>query len=148
MMNSRFPCIQGFFKAGCDFKTNFHSRPTDTHNNLLHSPIIFNPWILQNPIVKELTNYGNTQKKVLHPEYFSMTKDVRHRKVIDLLDHQGLKPSNELKDDPDFFELNALLHFRLSNAIKAFGKRNHVSTLRSTGVLLPKDGKTGRTPLD
>ena len=65
--------------------------------------------------------------------------------VIDLLDHQGLKPINELKDNPDFSELNWLSHFRLSNA---FGKRNHVSTLRSTGVPLPKDGKTGRTPLD
>ena len=36
----------------------------------------------------------------------------------------------------------------MSNAIKAFGKRNHVSTLRSTGVPLPKDGQKGRTPLD
>ena len=65
-----------------------------------------------------------------------------------MLDHQGLKPLNELKDDPDVSELSWLSHFRLSNAIKAFGKHNHVSTLRSTGVSLPKDGKTGRTPLD
>ena len=36
----------------------------------------------------------------------------------------------------------------MSNVIKAFGKRNHVSTLRSTGVPLPKNGKMGRTPLD
>ena len=84
---------------------------------------------------------------MLHPEDFSLTKDVRHRKVNDLLDHQCLKPVNELKDDPDFPELIWLSHFRLSNAIKAFGKRNHVSTLRSTGVSLPKDGKTGRNLL-
>ena len=87
-------------------------------------------------------------KQVLHPEDFSISKEARHRKIIDLLDHQGLKPLNELKDDPDFSELNWLSYFRLSNVIKAFGKRNHVSTLRSTGVPLPKDGKTGRTPLD
>ena len=82
MMNSSFPCIQGFFKAWCDFKTNFHFRPTDTHNNLLHSPIFFNPLILQNPTVKEFTNYGSTKKKVLSPEDFLLTKEVRHRKVF------------------------------------------------------------------
>ena len=87
-------------------------------------------------------------KKVHHPEDFSLTKDVRPRKLIDLLDHQGLKPLNELKDDPDFAELNWISHFRLSNAIKAFGKRNHVSTIRSTGDPLPNDVKTGRTPFD
>ena len=121
MMNSSFPCIQGLFKAWCDFKTNFHFRPTDTHNNLLHSPIFFKPWILQNPKVKESTNYGNLKKKVIQPEDFSLAKDVRHRKVIDLLDHEGLKPLNKLTDDPDFSELNWLSHFILSNAIKAFG---------------------------
>ena len=87
-------------------------------------------------------------KKVLRPEEFSLSKDVRHRKVIDLLDHQGFKPLNELKDDPDFAELNWLSHFRLTNAIKAFGRRNHVSMLRSTGVPLPTDVKMGRAPFD
>merc|ERR1712163_98091 len=43
MTTSQYPCIQGFFQAWSDFKTNFHFRPTDTHNNLLHSPIFFNP---------------------------------------------------------------------------------------------------------
>ena len=148
MMNTSFLCIQGFFKAWCDLKINFHFRPTDTNNNLLHSSIFFNPWILQNPTVKEFTNYGNIKKKVLHPEDFSLTKDVRHWKAIDLLDHQGLKPLNKLKDDLDFSQLNWLSQFRLSNAIKAFGKRNHVSMLRSTGVPLSKDDKLGRTPLD
>ena len=70
-----------------------------------------------------------------------MTKDVRYRKLINLLDHQGFKPLNELKDDPDFAEMNWLSHFRLTNAIKAFGKRNHVSMSGSTR-------KTSRTPLD
>ena len=66
-------------------------------------------------------------KKVLHPEDFSLTKDARHRKVIDLLDHQGLKPLKGPKDNPDFAVLNWLSHFRLTNAIKAFGRHNHVS---------------------
>ena len=147
MISSQFPCIQGFFQAWSDFKTNFHFRPMDTHNNLLHSPIFFNPWILQSPSVKDFSNYGKIPKKTLLPEDFSISKEVRHRKLIDLLDHQGLKPLNELKDDPDFAEINWLSYFRLSNSIKAFAKRNHVSTIKATGVSLPKD-KTGRTPLD
>ena len=145
MVNSRFPCIQGFYKAWNYFKTNFHFRPSDTRNKLFHSPIFFNPWILRNIKVKEFANYGETRKKILLPEDFSLTKEVRHRKVIYLLFHQGFKPLNELKDDPDFAELNWLSHFRLTNAIKAFGKRNHVSMSGSTRVPLPKDGKTGRT---
>ena len=119
----------------------------DTHNNLLHSPIFFNPWILQSPSVKDFSNYGKIPKKTLQPEDFSLSKEVRHRKIIDLLDHQGLKPLNELKDDPDFAEINWLSYFRLSNTIKAFAKRNHVSMTTATGVSLPKD-KTGKTPLD
>ena len=82
---------------------------------------------------------------------FSLTRsaDIVSGSIKRLSTHQqDLKPLNKLKDDPDFAELNWLSYFILSNAVKVFGKRNHVSTLRSTGVPLPKDGKTGRTPLD
>ena len=47
MIKKIFPCIEGFFKAWIDFKTVYHFRPAKTHNNLLHSPIFFNPWILR-----------------------------------------------------------------------------------------------------
>ena len=43
MLSNKFPCIKGFFKVWLDFKTSIHFRPTDPHNNLLHSPIFFNP---------------------------------------------------------------------------------------------------------
>ena len=67
MISKNFPCIESFFKAWTDFKTSFHFRPAKTHNNLLHSPIFFNPWILRNPTVKDLANYGDmkTEKEYL-----------------------------------------------------------------------------------
>ena len=58
MKSNNFPCIEGFFKAWLDFKTSFLLRPTDMHNNLLHSPIFFNPCILQNLSVKDFAEYG------------------------------------------------------------------------------------------
>ena len=61
MISKNFPCIESFFKTCTDFKTSFHFRPAKTHNNFLHSPIFFNPWILQNPTVKDLANYGETK---------------------------------------------------------------------------------------
>ena len=61
MISKKFPCIKGFFKAWMDFKTSFHFRPVDTHNNLLHSPIFFNPWILRNSTVKDFSEYGDAK---------------------------------------------------------------------------------------
>ena len=43
MINNKFPCIEGFFKAWVDFKTSYHFRPAKTQNNLLHSLMFFNP---------------------------------------------------------------------------------------------------------
>ena len=56
MINKKLTCIEGIFKAWIDFKTSYHFRPAKTHNNnLLHSPIIFNPWSLRNLTLKDLT---------------------------------------------------------------------------------------------
>ena len=85
MISNKFPCIEGFFKAWLDFKTSFHFRPNSTHNNLLHSPIFFNPWILRNPSVKDFEEYGKAkpEKKYLKPEAFGLSNiDCRHKKVI------------------------------------------------------------------
>ena len=59
MINNKFPYIEGFFKAWVDFKTSYHFRPAKTHSYLLHSPVFFNPGILRNPIVKDLSEYGD-----------------------------------------------------------------------------------------
>ena len=113
MINSHFPCIKGFFKAWLNLKTSFHFRPSKTHNNLLHSPIFFYPWILRNPTVKKFEDYGNPveEKNVLKPESFSLSNnDCRHRKLIDMLDKQGFKPLSVLKDDPGSSNLNWFIH--------------------------------------
>ena len=72
MISNKFPCIEGFFKAWEDFKTSYHFRPAKTHNNLLHSPISFNPWSLKNPTVKDLAEYGNKKPETeyLKPKTF------------------------------------------------------------------------------
>ena len=149
MISKNFPCIETFFKAWTDFKTSFHFRPAKTHNNLLHSPIFFNPWILRNPTTKDLANYGDkkTEKEYLKPEQFGLSNDdCRHKKVIDLLDENGIKSIQELKDDPNLAKLNWFSLFRLETSIREFSSRNDLS-LRSTGVTLPSV-RTGKTPVD
>ena len=149
LINKKFPCIEGFFKAWVDFKTSYHFRPAKTHNNLLHSPIFFNPWILRNPTIKDLTEYGKVKPatEYLKPEQFGLSNDdCRHKKVIDMLDENGIKPLSVLKDDPGFAKLNWFSLFRLKTPLEKFSSRNDL-TLRSTGVTLPSV-KTGKTPLD
>ena len=58
MINKKFPCIEGFFKAWIDFKTSYHFRPAKPHNNLLHNPIFFHPRILWNPTFKSSQRMG------------------------------------------------------------------------------------------
>ena len=144
-----FLCIEGFFKAWVDFKTSYHFRPAKTHNNLLHSPIFFNPWILRNPTVKDLADYGKvkSEEEYLKPEQFGLSNDdCRHKKVIDMLDENGVKPLSVLKDDPGFAKLNWFSLFRLKTPLEKFSSRNDL-LLRSTGVTL-HSAKTGKTPVD
>ena len=85
------------------------------HNNLLHSPIFFNPWILRNSSVKDFTNYvpKKPDKDFLKPESFSpsiadcASENNRHA------DEQGFKPLSLLKDDPGFATLNWFTQFRI-----------------------------------
>ena len=89
MINKKFPCIESFFKAWIAFETSYHFRPAKTHKHLLHSPIFFNPWILCNPTVKDLSEYGKVKpaSEYLKPEAFELSNDdFRHKKVIDMLD--------------------------------------------------------------
>ena len=43
LVNFHLPYINGFYHAWLQFKTCFYARVTTTHNNLLHSPIFYNP---------------------------------------------------------------------------------------------------------
>ena len=61
MISNKIPCIEGFFKVWVDYKTSYHFRLAKTHNNLLHNHNLLYPWILQNPTIKDLTEYGNTK---------------------------------------------------------------------------------------
>ena len=83
------------------------------------------------------TSYMKTEKEYLKPEQFGLSNDdCRHKKVIDLLDENGIKSIQELKDDPNLAKLNWFSLFRLETSIREFSSRNDLS-LRSTGVTLP-----------
>ena len=73
MISNNFPCIKGFSKAWLDFITSFHFRPTNRHK----TSIFFNPWILQNPSVKDFAEYGKkkAETKYLKPELFGLSNN-------------------------------------------------------------------------
>ena len=62
-----------------------------------------------------------------------------------MLDENGIKPLNVLKDDPEFAKLNWFSLFRLKTPLEKLSSRNDLS-LRSTGVTLPSV-QTGKTPV-
>ena len=149
MISYKCSCIEGFFKAWIDIKTSYHFRQAKTHNNLLHSPIFFNLWILRNPTAKDFTEYGTRKPETeyLKPESFGLSNnDCRHKKVIDMLDKRGFKPLSVLKDNPSFAKLNWFSQFRLKTSLEKFSSRNDL-TLTLTGVAIPSN-KMGKTPLD
>ena len=48
-----------------------------------------------------------SEEEYFKPEQFGLSnEDCRHKKVIDMLDENGIKPLNVLKDDPGFAKLN------------------------------------------
>ena len=101
------------------------SRPMKMHNNIIHSTIFFNPWILRNPQVKEFTNYRETRKKILEPESFGLSNDdCRHQKSLDLFNENCFKPLKVLKDGPGSKKIIWLNYFRLETPIEEFKKRN------------------------
>ena len=131
-----------------DFKTSFHFKPADTHNNLLNSPIFFNPWILQNPTVKDFPNYGKAKPETeyLKPESFGLSNnDCRHKKVINRLDEKEFKPLSMLKDDPSFAKLNWFSHFRLKIALGQLSTTNPDVRLMSKEVEQRKEISRGET---
>ena len=84
---------------------SFHSRPTTTHHNLLHSPLFFNPWILKNPQVKDFTSCNTNKKTSLNPEDYGIINiDIRLLKVLELLAVNRFKTLETLKDDIMFWK--------------------------------------------
>ena len=63
-----------------------------------------------------------------------------------MLDENGIKPLNVLKDDPGFAKPNWFSLFRLKTPLEKLSSRNDLS-LRSTGVTLPSVRKS-KTPVD
>ena len=53
-----------------------------------------------NPQVKDLTSYNTRKKESLKPEEYSLSNtDFRHLKVLDLLDENGFRTLEMLRDD-------------------------------------------------
>ena len=63
LVDSHLPCLHSFFSAWRLFKTCFHQKSPTTHNNLLHSPIFDNPWILRRPEVADSFTYKKKKKR-------------------------------------------------------------------------------------
>ena len=73
LVNSGLPCIKSLFCVWWQFKTCFHTKVTTTHNNLLHSPLFYNPWILTNLQVADfLTYHTNKKKACLEPQDYGL----------------------------------------------------------------------------
>merc|ERR1711873_156418 len=95
LVNSHLPCIHSFFNAWLLFKTCFHQKSPTTHNNLLHSPLFLNPWILRKPEVADYFTYKwkVNKKSYIDPQDYGLPrKEFGHLKILDLLDKDGIKP--------------------------------------------------------
>ena len=149
-MNSGLPCIHSFFNAWLLFKTRFHQKSPTTHNNLLHSPLFLNPWILRKPEVADFFTYKwkVNKKGFIDPLNYGLPRnEFRHLKILDLLDQNGIKPLESLKDELGMTKLHYLSYARLVRVISNMERVYPNLTLKSTGVSTPVD-KHGKTPLD
>ena len=67
-------------------------------------------------MVEDFSTYKSrvNKKEHLHPQDYGLSKnETRHLKVLDLLDEDGVKILNSLKDDLKLTSLQYLSHFRL-----------------------------------
>ena len=81
------------------------------HNNLLHSPLFLNPRILRKPEVGDYFTYMwkvNGREHINPQDYGLSRTKFRHIKVLDLLDEDGVKPLETLKDELGLLKLHYL----------------------------------------
>ena len=63
-----------------------------------------------NPQVKDFTSYNTRKKESLKPEEYSLSNtDFRHLKVLDLLNKNGFRTLETLRDDLGLWNLNKML---------------------------------------
>merc|ERR1711923_675193 len=150
LVDSHLPCLYSFFSAWRLFKTWFNQRSPSTHNNLLHSPVFDNPWILRRPEVADFFTYRQKENRDHHinPLDYGLSRtDHRHLKVLDLLDENGIKSLANLKDELGLSKLHYLSYARLVRVLSNMEKVYPELKLNSKGVVTPVD-KSGKTPLD
>ena len=149
-MDSHLPCLHSFFSAWRLFKTCFHPKSPSTDNNPLHSPIFDNPWILRRPEVADSFTYKRKENRDHHinPLDYGLSRtEFRHLKVLDLLDENGVKSLENLKDELGLLKLHFLSYARLVRVLSNMEKVYPGLKLKSKGVVTPVD-KLGKTPLD
>ena len=120
------------------------------HNNLLNSPLFYNPWLLRRPEVADYFTYkGKVNKKGhINPQDYGLSRnEFRHLKVLDLLDEDGVKPLETLKDELGLLKLHYLSYACLVRVVSNMEKVYPELKLKSKGVVTPVD-KQGKTPLD
>ena len=118
-------CLHSFFSAWRLFKTCFHQKSPSTHNNLLHSPIFDNPWILRRPEVADSFTYKRKENRDHHinPLDYGLSRtEFRHLKVLDLLDENGVKSLDNLKDELGLLKLHFLSYARLVRVLSNMEK--------------------------
>ena len=117
---------------------------------MLHSPLFLNPWILRKPEVEDYFTYKwkVNNKGHINPEDYGLSRnEFRHLKVLDLLNEDGIKPLETLKDELGLLKLHYLSYARLVRVISNMEKVYPELKLKSKGVDTPVD-KQGKTPLD
>ena len=109
---------------------------------MLHSPLFYNPWILRKPEVADYFTYKlkvNKKGQINSQDYGLSRNEFRHLKVLDLLDEDGVKPHEALKDELRLLKLHYLSYARLVRLLSCIEKVYPVLKLKSKGVDTPVD---------
>ena len=87
-------------------------------------------------------------KNHINPLDYGLSRtEFRHLKVLDLLDENGIKPLENLKDELGLLKLHYLSYARLVRVLSNMEKEYPELKLKFKGVVTPVD-KQGKTPLD
>ena len=101
-------------------------------------------------MVEDFSTYKSrvNKKEHLDPRDDGLSKnELRHLKVLDLLDQDSVKSLNSLKDDLKLTSLHYLSHFRLERVILRLKTIYPDLKLSSNGVKTRVD-KQGKSPLN
>ena len=130
-----------------NFKTCFHSRLISMHNNLFHSPLFFNPWILRYAEVNDFTGYSIIIQEKWSFKITRLWSFQHWRLTPKSTQSLGRKLALHSWSTQGWTSMNFLSYHSLIKLLLRFKVRNPGMELNSNGVRIPVD-KCGRTPLN